>query len=160
MAIKNTSFIEANIINNSAKFQLYPSYSFWGVDFLKYFFTNLTFRLPIGNQQIERFGLKWYAWWRTTQQTFVQNFCQNICNEIAINLNFHFSHCKSMETLSCHSNQSAWATAIKNNIFVEAIVRNNSAKFQLYPPNSFWGVDFLYIFSQILPFGCNGNQPK
>ena len=28
-----------------------------------------------------------------------------------------------METLSCHSNQSAWATAIKkNNIFVEALL--------------------------------------
>ena len=37
-----------------------------------------------------------------------------------------------METLSCHSNQSAWAMAIKSNIFVEANVRNNSAKFQLY----------------------------
>ena len=51
-----------------------------------------------------------------------------------------------METLSCHSNQNARATAIKNNIFVETIVRNNSAKFQLYPRNSFWGVDFWIFF--------------
>ena len=51
----------------------------------------------------------------------------------------------SMENLSGHSNQSAWATAIKNNVFVEAIVGNNSAKFQLYPPNSFW-VDFWINF--------------
>ena len=39
-----------------------------------------------------------------------------------------------METLSCHSNQSAYATAIKkNNIFVEVNAMNISAKFQLYP---------------------------
>ena len=100
----------------------------------------------MATNQIDRFGLKWYACWRTTQQTFLQNFCQNICNEIAINLSFHFSHCKSMETLSCHSNQSAWATAIKNNISVEAIVRNSPAKFQLYPPHSFWAVDFWIFF--------------
>ena len=45
-----------------------------------------------------------------------------------------------METLSNNSN--------KNNIFVEAIVRHNSAKFQLYPPNSFWGVDFFIFFQK------------
>ena len=75
-----------------------------------------------------------------------------------------------MEILSCHGNQSAWATAIqKNNLFVEAIVRNNSAKFQLYPPNSFGGVDFLIIFgtftlyvamatNQIQRFGQNSYE--
>ena len=102
--------------------------------------------------KIEQFGLKWYASWRTTttQQTFLQFFCQNICIDIAINLNFRFSHCKSMKTLSCHSNQSAWATAKKKkkkkkkkNSFIEAIAGNSSEKIHLYPPNSFWGVDFL-----------------
>ena len=74
-----------------------------------------------------------------------------------------------METLSCPSNQSAWATAIKNNIFVEAIVRNNSAKFQIYSTNSFWGEDFLIFFwkftlyvamatNQIQPFGQNSYE--
>ena len=63
--------------------------------------------------QIERFGLKWYAWWRTTQQTVLQNFRQNICNEIAININFHFSRCKSTANLSCHNIQNAWAKAMK-----------------------------------------------
>ena len=29
-----------------------------------------------------------------------ETFCQNICNKIALNANFHFSHYKSMETLS------------------------------------------------------------
>ena len=38
---------------------------------------------------------------------------KNICSNTEINANFHFSHYKSMETLSCHSNDSIWATAIK-----------------------------------------------
>ena len=55
----------------------------------------------------------------------------------AIKSKFHFSQFKSMETTSCHSYQSAHATAIKNNLFVEANDMNFSAKFQLYPPFSF-----------------------
>ena len=31
----------------------------------------------------------------------------NICSEIAKNANFHFSHNKLMETISCHSNQGS-----------------------------------------------------
>ena len=45
---------------------------------------------------------------------------------------FHFSHNNSMETISCHSDESAWSTAIKNIIFVEANVMNISTKFQLH----------------------------
>ena len=40
-----------------------------------------------------------------------------------------------METLSCRSNESTWATTIKNIIYVEANVMNIYAKFQL--PESF-----------------------
>ena len=45
----------------------------------------------------------------------------------------------AVATLSVHvlTIAVAVATVSVNNIFVEAIVRNNSAKFQLYPPNSF-----------------------
>ena len=32
------------------------------------------------------------------------------------------------------------------------MVRNNSAKFQLYPPNSFWGVDFWIFFLKFCLF--------
>ena len=49
----------------------------------------------------------------------------------------HFSHYKSMETLSCHSNESTCIMAIKNIIFVEANVMNISTKFQLHPPYDF-----------------------
>ena len=38
----------------------------------------------------------------------------NIPNDLAEIVNFHFSHYKSMETLSCHSNQSSYPTKIKN----------------------------------------------
>ena len=34
MEIKNTNFVEANVMNISAKFQLHPPYGFWGDDFL------------------------------------------------------------------------------------------------------------------------------
>ena len=40
----------------------------------------------------------------------------NICSETAKIDNFHFSHFKSMETISCHSNQSSYPIATKNTI--------------------------------------------
>ena len=51
--------------------------------------------------------------------------------------NFHFSHYKSIETLSCHSNQSSYPTGINNINFVEGNVLCKYAKFQLHPPYSF-----------------------
>ena len=42
-----------------------------------------------------------------------------------------------METLSCQSNESTWATTIKTIIYVEANVMNIYAKFQLHPPYGF-----------------------
>ena len=60
----------------------------------------------------------------------------NISNETAEMVNFHFSHYKSMGTISCHSNQS-YVTGIKNAIYVEAYIINIYAKYQLYPPNGF-----------------------
>ena len=60
----------------------------------------------------------------------------NISNETAEMVNCHFSHYKSMGTISCHSNQSN-ATGIKKAIYVEANVINMYAKYQLYPPNGF-----------------------
>ena len=100
--------------------------------------------------QNEEFVQLLYAWWRTTQETFIKKFCQNTCSEIAIKTYFHFSHYKSMETLSCHSDEITWAMAIKNIIFVEAnVVMNISAMFQLHPPYGFWGDDFLFFFANL-----------
>ena len=56
--------------------------------------------------------------------------------------NFHFSHYKYMESLSCHSNESTWATTIKNTIYLEANVMNIYAKFQLHPSYGFLDEDF------------------
>ena len=40
----------------------------------------------------------------------------NICSETAKIANFHFSHYKSMETISFHSNQGSYQTGTKNTI--------------------------------------------
>ena len=61
----------------------------------------------------------------------------NILNDLAEIVNFHFSHYKSMGTISCHSNQSSYPTGIKNTTFVEANVLSMYAKFQLHPPYGF-----------------------
>ena len=47
-----------------------------------------------------------------------------------------------METLSCHSNESTWATTIKYIIYVEANVINICAKFQLHLLYGFLEEDF------------------
>ena len=63
--------------------------------------------------------------------------------------NFHFSHYKYMETLSCHSNENTLATTIKSIIYVEVNVMKIYAKFQLHPPYSFWEEDFLFFFKNL-----------
>ena len=57
----------------------------------------------------------------------------NIPNDLAEIVNFHFSHYKSMGTISCHSNQSSYPTGIKNTTYVEANVLSMYAKFRLSP---------------------------
>ena len=68
---------------------------------------------------------------------YCKTVCQNTCSQIQIMAYFHFFHYKSMETLSCHTNENTWATAIKNIIYVQANVTNIYAKFQLHPPYGF-----------------------
>ena len=46
------------------------------------------------------------------QKNFSKTFVK-ISAVTEINANYHFSHYKNMETLSCHSNESTWATTIK-----------------------------------------------
>ena len=67
-------------------------------------------------------------------------FCEkksNIPNDLAEIVNFHFSHYKSIGTISCHSNQSSYPTEIKNTTYVEANVLSMYAKFRLHPPYGF-----------------------
>ena len=68
-------------------------------------------------------------------------FCKkknsNIPNNLAEIFNFHFSHYKSMGTISCHSNQSSYPTGIKHATYVEANVLSMYAMFRLHPPYGF-----------------------
>ena len=61
----------------------------------------------------------------------------NIPNKTVEISNFHFSHYKSLETISCHSNQSSYPTGIKILNFVEGNVLCKYAKFQLHPSYGF-----------------------
>ena len=62
----------------------------------------------------------------------------NIPNDLAEIVDFLFSHYKSMETLSYHSNQSLYPTKKKKNItFVEGNILSKYAKFRLHPQYSF-----------------------
>ena len=72
---------------------------------------------------------------RRTDRKLIHNETEEISN-------FHFSHYKSMETISCHSNQSSYLTGIKVIAFVEGNVQCKYANFQLHPPNSFCEEEF------------------
>ena len=74
------------------------------------------------------------------EELFNKHFCKNkiLLSPMRVEIsNFHFSHYKSMENISCHSNQSSYLTVIKNISFVEGNVLCKSAKFQLHPLNGF-----------------------
>ena len=50
-----------------------------------------------------------------------KHFCKknlNICSETATIASFHFSHYKSVETISCHSKQSSYPIGTKTQLFV------------------------------------------
>ena len=80
------------------------------------------------NQNVE-FVQLFYAWWRTTQQTFIKTFCQNTCSEITIKAYFHFSrNFKLPQQQKYMSNGNK-----KTHFFVEANFMNISAKFHLHP---------------------------
>ena len=113
LAIQNIKFVEANTNNISAKSQSYIPYGFWGDDFKRYFFYFFAF---------------WFPWQPIKMSTGQKNhppdrgplkeqFCQNICNGLAVNAIFNFPHYKSMETLSCHSNQTKEPIFIKKQTF-------------------------------------------
>ena len=68
---------------------------------------------------------------------FCKKINSNIPNDLAEIVNFHFSHYKSMGTISCHSNQSSYPTRIKNTTYVEANVLSMYAKFRLHPQYGF-----------------------
>ena len=103
---------------------------------LIFFLKNLPFmspRQPIKSSDLDKSRVKHGG-------LLNKHFCKkksNIPNDLAKIVNFHFSHYKSMETVSCHSNQSSYPTEIKNITFVEGNVLRKCAKFGLHPPYGF-----------------------
>ena len=60
-----------------------------------------------------------------------KHFCKksNIPKDLAEIVDFHFSQYKTMESLSCHSNQSSYLTEFKNITFVKGDVLSKYTKF-------------------------------
>ena len=71
--------------------------------------------------------------------------------------NFLFSHYKSIETISCHSNQSSYPTGIKNTTFVEGNVLCKLPKFSFILLTVSEKKTFEY-FSKIYPLCRPVNQ--
>ena len=102
----------------------------------EYCFENLPFMLP--HQPIKLIDLDKSR--MVHEGLLNKHICgkkSNISSETAETVNFHFSHYKSMGTISCHSNQSSYPTGIKNTINKEANVFSMYAKFWLLPPYGF-----------------------
>ena len=79
----------------------------------------------------------------------VKKINSNIPNDLAEIVNFHFSHYKSMGTISCHSNQSSYPTGIKKTTYVEA---KHVCQVSASSPIWFLRRRFLNIFYENLPF--------
>ena len=85
---------QANVMNISAKFHLYPLYGFWGGDFSIFFR-----KLSLSNICVKL--LSKYLQWDSNKCHF-----------------FIFPHYKSMATVSHHSNQRSDPIKIKTPLFV------------------------------------------
>ena len=88
--IKNITFVEGNVLCKYAKIQLHPPQ-------------------PIKSSDLDKSCIN------------MEDYSINISvikkikypYDLAETVNFHFSHYKSMESLSCHSNQSSYPTEMK-----------------------------------------------
>ena len=80
---KNTTYVEPNIMNISAKFQLHPPYGFWADDFFLDFFANLAFRLPW--QPIKFIGLDKIHMFRGVRRGLLkERFCKTFVKISAV----------------------------------------------------------------------------
>ena len=82
----------------------------------------------------------------------------NISSKTAETVNFHFSHYKSVGTISFDSNQNSHRTRIKNTTYIAANVLSMYAKFRLHPPYSFGEEDFLTFLRKFILFAALTNQ--
>ena len=126
--------------------------------FEKQKFKNLAFRLPWQPIKISNLDKIHMAGKRLLQKHFCKTFFQNICSNTEINANFHFFHYKSMETLSCHSNESTWAMTIKKHNLCRGLCHEHVCKVSASSPLRLLRRRFLNIFLKINPLCCHGNQ--
>ena len=88
----------------------------------EYFFENVPFMLPwqpIKFSNLDKIHMN-------RRGLLKKHFCKknlNICSKTAKIANFHFSHYKSMETISFHSNQSSYPIGTKNTIIRSPVYR-------------------------------------
>ena len=88
----------------------------------EYFFENIPFMLPwqpIKSSDLDKIHMN-------RRELLNKHFCKknlNICNKTVKIANFHFSHYKLMEIISCHSNQTSYPIGRKTQLFVPPIYR-------------------------------------
>ena len=114
--IKNTTYVEANVLCMYAKFQLHPL-MISEKKIFKHFYENRPFlprRQPIKFTDLDKSPMKRRG---LLNKHFCKFFFPNIPNETEKIVNFLFSHYKSMGTISCHSNKSSYPIRIKNTTF-------------------------------------------
>ena len=124
--IKNITFVEGYVLCKYAKFH-FILLTISEKKTFEYFFENLPFISPcqpIKSSDLDKSCMKHGG-------LLNKHFCKK--KQISPIVNFHFSHYKSMETLSCHSNQSSYPTEINNITFVEGNVLSKYAKFRPHP---------------------------
>ena len=127
--VRSSIYVESYVINIYATFQLHPLMA----SEKKIFFSleNLAFLLPWQPIKIGDFDKINVVGRGLLQEHFYKIFVKisAVTQKFPLS-NFHFPistfpHYKSMETLSCHSNETTWATTIKKNIiYVETNVMN------------------------------------
>ena len=133
--IKNTIYVEANVLSMYAKFRLHP-HMVSEKKIFKHFYENQPFlppRQPIKFTDLDKSHMK-------RRGLLNKYFCKiksKYPQGDRKNGQFPLFHYKSMGTISCHSNQSSYPTGIKNTIYVEANVLSMYAKFRLHPPYGF-----------------------
>ena len=122
-AINNNIFVEANVINKVCKVSASFPLRFLRRRFLNIFFQNLPFMLQwqsIKFKVLDKIHMN-------CRGLLKKHFCKkknlNICSKTTKIANFHFSHYKSMETISCHSNQSSYPIGMKTIVFVPPTYR-------------------------------------
>ena len=103
-------YVEANVMNIYAKFQLHPPYSLWG----EYFLENLPFMLPwqpIKFSDLDKIHMNRR---RNISVKLLSKYLQWDSSKCQFSFFFHF---KLMATISCHSNQSSYLIGKKKQYY-------------------------------------------